>query len=37
MQPELIRYHHAAAGFPTKPTWIAAIKQTILIVARTHR
>jgi hypothetical protein len=25
-QPELIRYYHAAAGFPTKPTWIAAIK-----------
>ncbi len=24
-QPELIRYLHAAAGFPTKPTWIAAI------------
>ena len=25
-QPELVRYYHAAAGFPTKPTWIAAIK-----------
>ena len=25
-QPELIRYLHAAAGYPTKPTWIAAIK-----------
>jgi len=25
-QPELIRYLHAAAGFPTKPTWLAAIK-----------
>ena len=25
-QPELIRYYHAAAGFPTKPTWVAAIK-----------
>ena len=25
-QPELIAYYHAAAGFPTKPTWIAAIK-----------
>ena len=24
--PELIRYYHAAAGFPTKPTWVAAIK-----------
>ena len=24
--PELVRYHHAAAGFPTKPQWIAAIK-----------
>jgi hypothetical protein len=26
MQPELIRYLHAAAGFPTKLTWIKAIK-----------
>jgi hypothetical protein len=25
-QPELIQYLHAAEGFPTKPTWIAAIK-----------
>ena len=25
-QPEMIRYYHAAAGFPTKPTWLAAIK-----------
>ena len=25
-KPELVRYYHAAAGFPTKPTWIAAIK-----------
>jgi hypothetical protein len=25
-QPELIRYYHAAAGFPTKPTWLKAIK-----------
>ncbi len=25
-QPELVRYYHARAGFPTKPTWIAAIK-----------
>lgn len=24
-QPEIIRYYHAAAGFPTKPTWIKAI------------
>ncbi len=24
--PELVRYHHASAGFPTKPQWIAAIK-----------
>ena len=24
--PELIRYYHAAAGFPTQPTWIKAIK-----------
>ena len=26
MAPELVIYHHAAAGFPTKPQWIAAIK-----------
>jgi len=26
MQLELIRYYHAAAGFPTKPTWVTAIK-----------
>ena len=25
-QPELVGYYHAAAGFPTKPTWIRAIK-----------
>ncbi len=25
-QPELVRYHHASAGFPTQPTWLAAIK-----------
>jgi hypothetical protein len=25
-QQEVIRYNHAAAGFPTKATWIAAIK-----------
>ncbi len=25
-QPELIRYLHAAAGFPTKPTWLKAVK-----------
>ena len=25
-QPELVRYHHASAGFPTKPTWLATIK-----------
>ena len=24
--PELIRYYHAATGFPTKPTWLKAIK-----------
>ena len=24
-KPELIRYYHAAAGFPTHPTWLAAI------------
>ena len=25
-KPELVRYYHAAAGFSTKPTRIAAIK-----------
>ena len=25
-QPELVRYYHAAAGFPTQPTWLRAIK-----------
>ena len=25
-QSELIRYYHTAAGFPTKPTWLAAIE-----------
>jgi hypothetical protein len=25
-QPELVRYLHAWAGFPTKPSWIKAIK-----------
>jgi hypothetical protein len=25
-QPELMRYYHAAAGFPTKPTWVKAIR-----------
>jgi hypothetical protein len=25
-QPELVRYLHTAAGYPTKPTWIKAIK-----------
>jgi hypothetical protein len=24
--PELVRYLHASAGFPTKPQWISAIK-----------
>ena len=27
-QPELVRYYHAAAGFPTQPTWIKAIKNS---------
>jgi hypothetical protein len=26
MQPELVQYLHASAGFPTKPTWLKAIK-----------
>ena len=25
-QPELIRYYHAAAGFPMQPTWLATIR-----------
>jgi len=25
-KPEMIRYYHAAAGFPTKRTWLSAIK-----------
>jgi hypothetical protein len=25
-QPELVRYYHATAGFPTKPSWLKAIK-----------
>ncbi len=25
-QPELVQYYHATAGFPTKPTWLKAIK-----------
>ena len=37
-RPELIRYYHAAAGFPSKPTWVAAIKKRPLsILDRTHR
>jgi hypothetical protein len=24
-QPELVRYHHATAGYPTQPTWLKAI------------
>jgi hypothetical protein len=26
MQPKLVHYYHAAAGFPTNPTWLKAIK-----------
>ncbi len=38
MQPELVCYLHAATGFPTKPTWIRAIKNKhILFMARAHR
>jgi hypothetical protein len=25
-QPELLHYYHASAGFPTKPTWVKAIR-----------
>jgi hypothetical protein len=25
-QPELVRYLHASAGFPTKPMWLRAVK-----------
>ena len=36
-QPELIRYYHAAAGFPTKPTWIMAIKKhRVINLQRMH-
>ena len=27
-RPELLRFYHAAAGFPTKPTWLAAIENS---------
>ena len=27
-RPELAHFYHAAAGFPTKPTWLAAIKNS---------
>ena len=30
-QPELIKYCHAPAGFPTKPMWIAVIKNTYYV------
>jgi hypothetical protein len=26
MQPELVQYLHAPAGFPTKPTWYNTVK-----------
>ena len=26
IKPELVRYYHAVTGFPTKPSWLAAIK-----------
>ena len=26
LQPKLVRYYHAVAGFPTKPLWLKAIK-----------
>jgi hypothetical protein len=26
MQPELVRYLHASAGFPTKPMWLRAVR-----------
>ena len=26
IKPDLVRYYHAAVGFPTKPSWITAIK-----------
>ena len=25
-QTELVRYYHAAAGFPTRPSWLATIR-----------
>ena len=27
-RPELVSFYHAAAGFPTKPTWLAAIENS---------
>jgi hypothetical protein len=36
MTPELIRYHHTAAGFPTKPQWIAAIKKNNMHCGRDY-
>ena len=29
-KPEVIRYLHAAAGFPTKATWYNAVKMVII-------
>ena len=26
LQPKLVRYYHAVAGFPTKPLWLKAMK-----------
>jgi hypothetical protein len=30
-QPKIVRYHHAAAGFLTKPTWLKVIKKKQLV------
>jgi hypothetical protein len=35
-QPELVRYHHASAENPTKPTWLAAIPGLSLDAERKH-
>jgi hypothetical protein len=35
-QPKLVCYHHAAARFPTKPTWLKVIKNNQGVLARPH-
>jgi hypothetical protein len=35
-QPELVQYYHAAAGFPTKPSWLKDQEQAVLVMAGPH-